>query len=311
MNKDIVTKIRSYSPILNFCKWNIGIANVPIEEYFKRKGEVPIKWLEPQKGGGNFNADPFGLYLDGQYYIFVENLDFKSYKGKISVTTAHKEKRDIIADSNYRTALELPNHLSYPHVFTHRDKIYMIPENGASNNISLYVATDFPYKWEKVKTLVSNFPGVDSTIFHYNDLWWLFSTKNGKNVNSELHIWYSKDIFEEWIEHSCNPVKKDIKCTRPGGTPFVSEGILYRPAQNSLKRYGHQLAINKIVELSPDKFEEEVVLELPGYKPYQYTFHTLSSCGDITLIDGSKLESPLKLLYPYLKMKLRRRIKKW
>ncbi len=41
-----------------------------------------------------------------------------------------------------------------------------------------------------------------------------------------------------WEPHRRNPVKCDVRGSRPAGTPFVHGGELYRPAQDGSKRYG-------------------------------------------------------------------------
>lgn len=309
MYKPLKTEIYSQLPPFQVGKWNIGIARVPIEEFFKRKGQVTIEWFKPNEINGNFNADPFGLYVNGNYYFFFEEYDFQDSKGRISVIMSSRDDSRSLTNYISRTALELPTHLSYPYIFTYENKIYMIPENSLSNDISLYEATDLPAKWEKVRTLISDFPGLDNTLVQFNGLWWLFCTARGKNSNDELYIWYSNHFLEEWKPHKLNPVKRDSQSARPGGTPFVVEGRLYRPAQNSSERYGKQLVINEIVQLSPDTFEEKIVLHVAGYEPFGGGIHTLSCCGDITLIDGCEWKSSINLLYPYLKKSLKKIIK--
>lgn len=306
MYKSFKTRISSHLPPFQVGKWNIGIARVPIEEFFKRKGQVAIEWLRPNEINGNFNADPFVLYVSGNYYVFFEEYDFQGSKGRISVITIPKDDKGSLTNYESHAVLDLPTHLSYPYIFTYNDKIYMIPENSLSNNISIYEATDFPNKWEKVKTLIKDFPGLDNTLVQYNGLWWLFSTARGENSNDELYIWYSDHFLEEWKPHKSNPVKRDRRSARPGGTPFVIEGTLYRPAQNSSERYGKELVVNEVIQISPDKFEERIALNISGYEPYKGGIHTLSGSRGITLIDGCQWRYSTSLLYVYLKKNLKK-----
>jgi hypothetical protein len=83
-------------------------------------------------------------------------------------------------------------------------------------------------------------------------------------------------------------VKTDVRNSRPGGTPFVHEGRLYRPAQDCSVRYGWRLVINEIVELSASDFREVPVRVIGPLEasPYPHGFHTLSACGPFTLVDA-------------------------
>ena len=116
-----------------------------------------------------------------------------------------------------------------------------------------------------------------------------FATRRDLGVNHSLFIWHAPDLFGPWIEHAANPVKTDSRSARPGGTPFVVDGVLYRPSQDCSRAYGGRLVINRVDVLTPTAFEERPIRTIepqPG-TPYQAGMHTLSRAGSRTLIDGN------------------------
>jgi len=138
--------------------------------------------------------------------------------------------------------------------------------------------------------------------------WWLFAASMEQGGVSNLHIWYSPDLFGEWTPHPCNPVKTDVRSSRPAGTPFLHEGKLYRPAQNCSVTYGGGVAINHIKRLTKDEFEEEVVTQLHPEKPglFPLGVHTLSAIGNQTLVDGKTYLFSFDQFLSVLRSKLRR-----
>ena len=93
-----------------------------------------------------------------------------------------------------------------------------------------------------------------------------------------------------WRAHPGNPVKVDIRSARPGGTPFVQDGVLYRPAQDCSRTYGGRIIINRVLTLTPLAFREEAFVPVdPEHAgPYPSGLHTLCEVGNTTLIDGRR-----------------------
>jgi hypothetical protein len=101
-----------------------------------------------------------------------------------------------------------------------------------------------------------------------------------------LHIYYSATPLGPWKPHQRNPVKSDVRNSRPAGRLFYWNGELYRPAQDSSQRYGYAMTINRVVRLTPDDFvEEEVSKVLPHWRKDLRGTHTLNICEDLTVID--------------------------
>jgi len=203
-----------------------------------------FKSITPPKD--RFWADPFVIFRDGRYYIFVEEFFYETKKGVISVII-------LTEDGEYsesQTVLNKDYHLSYSFLFEEEGEVYMIPETSQNATIELYRCVDFPLKWELEEVLIHDIKAVDSTLFKHDEKYWLFT--NEKLVeNSDnwdvLNVFYSESLLNgEWKRHPENPVVQNVEASRPGGSLFRQSGKIYRPGQNCLKHYGHGFTINEV-----------------------------------------------------------------
>jgi len=136
--------------------------------------------------------------------------------------------------------------------------------------------------------LVDAFDGVDPTLFQHEGRWWLLCSSRHQGSLHNLFIWYADTLLGPWRPHDGNPVKNDVRSSRPAGTPFAHEGHLYRPTPDCSRTYGARVVLNRINKLTPEEFVEEAVREISPIAPYSDGVHTLSSCGEMTLIDGKR-----------------------
>lgn len=264
--------------------WNIGVARAPIES-FASAGPLPEVVWYPKTDVPRFAADPFGLIVDGRRIVLCESL-FPGSDG-----TIHSASFDGATwGADLEPSLELPFHLSYPYIIEREGAIYCVPEASASGEITIYRAIRFPDRWEKHATLVSGVGGVDSTIVQFGDKWWLFAGDIGDGADFKLRIWHADDLFGPWQPHAANPVKIDVRSSRGAGTPFVVEGVLYRPAQDCSQTYGGRVIVNRVIKLTPTEFVEEQarIVNPESDGPYRFGLHTLSRFGEYTLIDGKQ-----------------------
>jgi hypothetical protein len=86
------------------------------------------------------------------------------------------------------------------------------------------------------------------------------------------------------------PAKIDVRSSRPAGTPFEHDGILYRPAQDCSEFYGGRVIINRVNTLTPIDFAEEPVAVIDPYRdgPYSDGIHTLSGAAGAVVVDGMR-----------------------
>ncbi len=186
-------------------------------------------------------------------------------------------------------------HTSYPYVFEHGGAVYCIPETGWAQEIALHRAEGLPGPWRRVATLVKGFWGFDATICHFDGRWWLWAGRyvSGRDVGpiSALYLWHAPARSRA---HGAPIARIRSRWTSapadPGGTPFVSGGRLYRPAQDGSVVYGGRVVINEVMRMTPDIYEERIVAAVSPDPagPYPLGLHTLSAVGNRTLIDGKR-----------------------
>ena len=264
--------------------WNVGVVEQPIHSFLDPKLSKKISWL-PKANKNTFYADPFAIKKDNDNYLFFEEFDYKTHSKWISYLKLNGQ----INISSIRDPGLIRN-TSYPYLIDYEGEIYCIPEAWHTKEVALFKALEFPRKWEKACVLIENVSAVDSTIFRYSGLWWLAGTIREEDPNLKLFLWYADTLFGPYHPHLSNPVKIDIRSSRPAGTPFIHEKKLYRPAQDCSRTYGGGIVINVIKKLTPTEFQEEVaaVIKSDANTPYTDGIHTIAAAGDITIIDGKR-----------------------
>jgi hypothetical protein len=110
----------------------------------------------------------------------------------------------------------------------------MIPESCEANRVLLYKAKNFPYEWDIAYELL-NGPYVDSSIFPYDNKWWMFSGQSGK-----LHLFFSNNLEGIWQEHPNSPlITNNYNVTRQGGRVIVDNNKIYRYTKDCEPNYGN------------------------------------------------------------------------
>ena len=234
-----------------------------------------------------FWSDPFVVRRGGTYYIFFEELEFKTDKGYISCLSIDQDG----AVTAPRKVLERPYHLSYPFVFSHEGADYMLPETSKNRCIELYRCLEFPARWEPAATLMRDVCAVDPTLLWHDDRWWLFVNvreNEGASSLDELFLFHASDpLSDQWVSHPRNPIVTDVRSSRPAGRIFSVGGRLYRPSQDNSRGYGYGIRINRILKLSRTDYEEECVDFLePLWDRGVRAIHTLNFDGDLTIVDA-------------------------
>lgn len=273
----------AYRKIFRRDIYNVGLVQAPIHQFLEPGWRPEIHWLPEQQRPGTFIADPFGVEFQGKRYVFCEYFDYREPWAKIQGAEINGA-----AVGDLQDAIVGPGHLSYPFVFVHAGQVLCIPETSRAKELALFRMEAFPGRWKKEAVLLQ-VDAVDASIVQYGGRWWLFYGLR-RNRGVELFASYADSPCGPWIPHAMQPVKKDPGSARPGGTPFVHEGKLYRPAQDCSEVYGRRVVINEVLALSPGEFEERAVatVEPDEAGPYPHGLHTLSALGDITLVDGKR-----------------------
>lgn len=241
-----------------------------------------VKLMPPKD---RYWADPFPVVRGGRCYIFFEELMFATNKAHICVVEIDRSGR--VSES--RRVLECDYHLSYPFLVESGGELYMVPETAQVNRIEAWRSVEFPHRWEREKVLIDNIRAVDATFCVEGGRAWMFANvaPEGACLDDELHLFHADHLLGDWTPHPMNPVKSDARASRPAGRMFRRDGVLHRPAQVCVPRYGAGLVIHRIDRLDPEGFHEELVETILPRRPQGLLgLHTLNRAGDLCVVDG-------------------------
>jgi hypothetical protein len=278
--------------------WRVGLVRAPLKDLLPAGAlaQHAVTWF-PDPGPLRFHADPFGVWRDDRFYVFVEVYDYRDRVGAIEVLTFDRDFQLL----DRQSALKEPWHLSYPVIIETDGDTYMLPEAHKSGRLTLYRAEDFPTRWTPVQTIELDQVAIDATPIFHDGLWWLFYTPATTKADkvSALHVAYAERLTGPWTPHAGNPVRYDPSSSRPGGTPVVVDGAIVLPVQDCRQTYGGAIRALHITTLTTDSFEataDEPITAPASFGRYVDGLHTLSAAGPVTLIDAKRLEvSPASL----------------
>jgi hypothetical protein len=188
--------------------------------------------------------------------------------------------------------MDSPFHLSYPFIIRDGNDIFFVPEHAGARNISAF-RLNHAGKADCKVTILPHSELIDATILKWNGKYWLFAVDDSRSKNTDLHVYFAECRDGPWRAHPLNPVKTDVRSSRPAGTPFVHEGKLYRPSQDCSRHYGSATVINEVLILTESDCEERPVSCVQPWRgsKYPYGLHTVSDAGQFTLIDGAQKKS--------------------
>ena len=277
--------------------WAVGIVPAPIGEIDAQRLAAlrdRIVWLPPA-GAWRYYADPFALMRGDALHVFVESFD---YRTKHAVIERHELSLPDLRWRSRRVVLARPFHLSYPNVFQHIGRTYMLPESARANEIALYRATgDGLDDWQRDTVLLAGVPGADASVIEHRGRWWMFYAIVGPGARDqrELHVAHAPSLTGPWQPFAGNPVRVDRSGARPAGQPFHdAAGQVVLPVQDSSAGYGSALRLLRFDELSLDRVRcVATPIRLTGElvsDDHVQGLHTLSACGPFTLIDVKRID---------------------
>lgn len=276
-------------------KWSIGIyvGNSPVDLTAPKHIRNPVLTARDVTDvPAEFVADPFMVWENGTWYMFFEVLNNRTAKGDIGLATS----QDGCQWTYQQIVLDEPFHLSYPYVFKWGNDYYMIPESCQANAVNLYKADNFPTQWSLTKTLLDGHNFADSSIFYFNDRWWLFTASATGDV---LYLYHARELMGDWIEHPASPiVDGDNRIARPAGRVTVCKDKIIRYAQDVRYVYGNKVRAFEITELTMTHYQEREVPENPiikasgcGWNKYGMHHvdpHQLAEQQWIACVDGNR-----------------------
>lgn len=268
--------------------WTVGICDHPIEAVLRQGRLGPIRWLRPEPGAGAdaaYWADPFAWPGTGRL-LCEEYADGSHRPGVIAVLCPGE------ADGTWRRERILMGdrlHRSYPFTWREGGQVYLLPECLDGAGVTLYRLD--PGGQVEMACVITQLALADASLFAHEDRYWVAGTDVAIGMHDNLCLFYADRPEGPWLPHRGNPVKVDIRSSRPAGTPFHHEGALFRPAQDCAATYGAAVVVNRVVSLTPERFLERSVLRLTPDRAGMLPdgLHTLSAGDRRTFVDGKRL----------------------
>ena len=255
----------------------------------------PLRWQKLAASEG-FIADPF-FWPGVPDVVLCEAYSHRTGCGRLASYTVGSP-----GPPKLRTRLATDHHLSYPFAWREGGRILCLPEMASTRRQMLYELKD-DQAMAPVCVIAEDVAMADPTIMHKNDLYWLMYTDADLGPFDNLCLMFAGRPEGPWHRHPGNPVKVDVRSSRPGGTPFRVADRWFRPAQDCSRTYGGALAINEIVACTTERYLEEVVAVLRPDPAGEYPdgIHTLAVGDGRLLIDGKRISFHPAILLHKLK----------
>jgi hypothetical protein len=264
--------------------WAVSIIQQPIESLLTTQTIAPDAWIE-KPGREGFIADPFPW--PGRPGTFLcEVYERRAGIGHLAVMEASPDR----LESEVVLELGLDCHLSYPSTWSENGRVLCLPEMSAERRQVLYELTAGA-RARMLCVVSSGIAVADPTLFRLGDFYWIAYTDADIGLHDNLCLMYAEQIEGPWFQHRANPVKFDIRSSRPGGTVFYNDGRVFRPAQDCSSSYGSRLVVNEVRVCTPSDYEETAVAVLSPDPSGRFPdgLHTLSVGPDAVLIDGKRV----------------------
>jgi hypothetical protein len=237
----------------------------------------------------SYYADPFLWRHEGRAWLFVEQFLFLQNSARLVALPLDDALR---AGPPRPIALlgAAACHRSFPHIFAHDGRLFLLPESSAQRSVDLFVCEEFPDRWRWQRRLLDGVDAADSALLHHAGRWWLFtSVRPTEDAPRALEIHHTDDLLTgRWEPHPINAERRyaDAPCSTgrcAGAFVRTADGARLRPVQSSPRYYGQGARVMRLVTLTPDAFHEE---EFTGAHPLaalaaRVSPHHLSAFDDV------------------------------
>jgi hypothetical protein len=207
-----------------------------------------------------FVADPFMVHRKNAWYLFFEILNQATRLGQIGLATSANGR-----EWHYEgTVLAESFHMAYPHVFCAGGEFYMVPDTP-DQGVLMYKALEFPFRWQRVHTLLSGGRFSDSSIFQHAGAWWMLTAWSlGKSNLKSLRLYYAEEPTGPWHEHPQSPIlEPNETSSRPAGRVVIRGGNPVRFAQDGFPKYGSQVRAFEVLEMTRLRYIERELSQQP------------------------------------------------
>jgi len=237
-----------------------GVASAPYAVHEPSIPEPVLTAADVSDDFAVFVADPFMFRENGLWYLFMEEYN---YEGRIAYATSQD---GFHWQYQHQLHLNDGHHLSFPYVFENQGDHYLMPESGATQEITLYRATTFPSAWTRDAVLVQGQDFADPVLMFFHGYWWLFFSHGD---NQDCYLYYSADLKSGWRPHPMSPiVYHDPGRARAAGRCLVlANDRVLRLAQDCAHGYGQSVRVFQVDTLTTTRYAEHEVPESPILGP--------------------------------------------
>ncbi len=251
-------------------------------------------------------ADPHALVTEQGVRVWYETMRHSDTHADIRSALLSPSAKAI----EEQTVLSGDHHFSYPFVFEHDGARWMIPETGAADRIELRRQDAASGQWPVHTVLIDNINATDTTVFHHQGRWWMFTNLMSHRAVDErdlLVLFWADALTGPWQPHQLNPVLTGVDKARMAGPVFQDGDTLVRPSQYGGVRYGHGINLCSIDALTPDTYEETHLGRiLPTSRSRWLGCHTLHIGTGVTLIDRMRRRMGRRMGSDHAKSLIRR-----
>ena len=225
--------------------------------------EIPCGGLSVDSNPITIVADPFLFVHNNSLYLFYEEKKYRD-PGVLKMIRTN----DLKTWSEPCIVLKEPFHLSYPYVFEDEGMIYMIPETSAAREVRLYKADNNELSSFSIDSALLNHDACDasididfsdSSVYKHSDGQYYLMTTICINGVNELFLYVSDCLRGPYRSHPMSPIVISQKYGRNAGSLLKRDGKLYRVAQDCVKRYGDNIHLFEITDLSNENYAEALI----------------------------------------------------
>ena len=263
-------------------EWNMGVIYHPIGALLDDKPNLNPRWLPPPSPGSS-RSSPSGYMLDGQLNVLYTKRDLVT--GNTEVSRLRPKRDNVLKRS--RAMLPAEAGCSHPCVVQLGQDIWVVAHAARSGRTDLFKLGATNDALEFHATLLPH-PLGSPTLFQHAGRWWLMGTRDERG-DHELHAYHAEHIAGPYHAHAQEPLLTDARNACPAGTPFVRDGVLYRPASDRTTPDA-QVVILRVDELTPETFRQSRVKVLTAIKGSIWSggIGSIAAVDGLTLVEGSR-----------------------
>jgi len=266
--------------------WVCAIRLLESEETVRLTDDTATYRYQPVHAGWrHWCADPFLVEHDEKTYLFCEIVRHGQKRASIGCAVVENGRVGRI-----RPVINASYHLSYPAVFHHNGRFYMVPESRPSKTLTLWRATDFPSQWEQFAILLENREIADATPYWDGRSWVLFIYEPDDENNRRTLYTAPLDLENGTLGSLKKRAVFAEKTGRPAGFPIRIGSHLILPTQLGVRHYGEAIAYREIIINSHTFAERDcgrlspACVRVSGY-PHISGIHTINRLGNLEVID--------------------------